>query len=234
MGLVSRLGNLWRGFLSLWISGREGAPGDRLRERHQLDGREVLAAEEGHGGHHPPPRGHRRALQADRRELAQTEAELNAARGDQPGRSRGGADPEEEPARRRHRRAEGGARFRAEGRRLAPRRRSSACRARSGSSRPSGTRCWPRCSRRRRASRSRSSSTVSRSTPRSRRSTTCASTSRTTIAEANLGESCSESSLDARLATLRNQAGDVQAKQQLAELKAKRRRSRPVRARRRM
>jgi len=45
---------------------------------------------------------------------------------------------------------------------------------------------------------------------------------RTTIAEANLGRELSESSLDARLATLRNQAGDVQAKQQLAELKAKR------------
>jgi phage shock protein A len=45
---------------------------------------------------------------------------------------------------------------------------------------------------------------------------------RTTIAEANLGRELSESSLDARLASLRNQAGDVQAKQQLAELKAKR------------
>ena len=45
---------------------------------------------------------------------------------------------------------------------------------------------------------------------------------RTTIAEANLGRELSESSLDARLAALRNQAGDVQARQQLAELKAKR------------
>ena len=45
---------------------------------------------------------------------------------------------------------------------------------------------------------------------------------RNTIAEANLGRELSESSLDARLATLRNQVGDVQAKQQLAELKAKR------------
>jgi phage shock protein A len=45
---------------------------------------------------------------------------------------------------------------------------------------------------------------------------------RTTIAEANLGREMSESSLDARLAALRNQAGDVQAKQQLAELKARR------------
>lgn len=42
-----------------------------------------------------------------------------------------------------------------------------------------------------------------------------------TIAEANLGQELSESSLDARLASLRSQAGDVQAKQQLAELKAK-------------
>jgi phage shock protein A len=42
-----------------------------------------------------------------------------------------------------------------------------------------------------------------------------------TIAEANLGRELSESSLDSRLAALRNQAGDVQAKQQLAELKAK-------------
>jgi phage shock protein A len=42
-----------------------------------------------------------------------------------------------------------------------------------------------------------------------------------TIAEANLGQELSGSSLDARLAALRTQAGDVQAKQQLAELKAK-------------
>jgi phage shock protein A len=42
-----------------------------------------------------------------------------------------------------------------------------------------------------------------------------------TIAEANLGKELSESSLDSRLAALRTQAGDVQAKQQLAELKAK-------------
>ena len=41
------------------------------------------------------------------------------------------------------------------------------------------------------------------------------------IAEANLGKELSESSLDSRLAALKNQAGDVQAKQQLAELKAK-------------
>ena len=42
-----------------------------------------------------------------------------------------------------------------------------------------------------------------------------------TIAEANLGKELSESSLDSRLAALRSQTGDVQAKQQLAELKAK-------------
>ena len=42
-----------------------------------------------------------------------------------------------------------------------------------------------------------------------------------TIAQANLGKELSESSLDSRLAALRSQAGDVQAKQQLAELKAK-------------
>jgi phage shock protein A len=44
---------------------------------------------------------------------------------------------------------------------------------------------------------------------------------KTTIAEANLGRELGDSSLDARLAALRNQAGDVQARQQLAELKAK-------------
>jgi phage shock protein A len=44
---------------------------------------------------------------------------------------------------------------------------------------------------------------------------------KTTIAEANLGKELSESSLDSRLTSLRNQVGDVQAKQQLAELKAK-------------
>src|SRR3954471_14975936 len=42
-----------------------------------------------------------------------------------------------------------------------------------------------------------------------------------TIAEANLGSELAGTSLDARLATLRNQTGDVVAKQQLAELKAK-------------
>jgi phage shock protein A len=42
-----------------------------------------------------------------------------------------------------------------------------------------------------------------------------------TIAEANLGAELSDSSLDTRLAALRNQSGDVQARQQLAELKAK-------------
>ena len=42
-----------------------------------------------------------------------------------------------------------------------------------------------------------------------------------TIAEANLGQELAGSSLDVRLAALKTQAGDVQAKQQLAELKAK-------------
>jgi len=45
---------------------------------------------------------------------------------------------------------------------------------------------------------------------------------KTTVAAANLGKELSESSLDGRLASLRSQAGDVQAKQQLAEIKAKR------------
>jgi phage shock protein A len=42
-----------------------------------------------------------------------------------------------------------------------------------------------------------------------------------TIAEANLSKELSDSSLDSRLAGLRNQVGDVQAKQELAELKAR-------------
>jgi phage shock protein A len=42
-----------------------------------------------------------------------------------------------------------------------------------------------------------------------------------TIAEANLGKELSESSLDSRLNALRSQVGDVQARNQLAELKAK-------------
>jgi phage shock protein A len=42
-----------------------------------------------------------------------------------------------------------------------------------------------------------------------------------TIAEANLGQELAGSSLDVRLAALKVQAGDVQAQQQLAELKAK-------------
>jgi phage shock protein A len=45
---------------------------------------------------------------------------------------------------------------------------------------------------------------------------------KTTIAEANLGKELADTSLDSRLAALRGQVGDVQAKQQLAELKAKR------------
>lgn len=44
---------------------------------------------------------------------------------------------------------------------------------------------------------------------------------KTTIAEANLGKELSESSLDSRLSALRNQVGDVQAHKQLAEMKAK-------------
>jgi len=43
-----------------------------------------------------------------------------------------------------------------------------------------------------------------------------------TIAEADLGRELSESSLDARLDALRGQAGEVQARAQLAEMKAKR------------
>lgn len=42
-----------------------------------------------------------------------------------------------------------------------------------------------------------------------------------TIAEANLGKELSDTSLDGRLANLRNQVGDVQAKQELAALKAR-------------
>jgi phage shock protein A len=45
---------------------------------------------------------------------------------------------------------------------------------------------------------------------------------KTTIAQANLGKELSESSLDSKLAAVRAQVGDVQARQQLAELKAKR------------
>src|SRR4051812_10314793 len=42
-----------------------------------------------------------------------------------------------------------------------------------------------------------------------------------TIAEANLSKELSDSSLDARLSNLKNQVGDVQAKQELAALKAR-------------
>jgi phage shock protein A len=44
---------------------------------------------------------------------------------------------------------------------------------------------------------------------------------KTTIAEASLGKELSESSLDSRLDKLKGQVGDVQAKKQLEELKAK-------------
>lgn len=43
-----------------------------------------------------------------------------------------------------------------------------------------------------------------------------------TIAEANLSKELSDSSLDARLGKLRNQVGDVQARKELDELKARR------------
>jgi phage shock protein A len=43
-----------------------------------------------------------------------------------------------------------------------------------------------------------------------------------TIAEANLGKELSESTLDAKLDAIKSQVGEAQAKQQLAELKAKR------------
>ncbi len=42
-----------------------------------------------------------------------------------------------------------------------------------------------------------------------------------TIAEANLGRELTESSLDAKLQAVKSQVGDAQARQQLAELKAK-------------
>jgi phage shock protein A len=44
---------------------------------------------------------------------------------------------------------------------------------------------------------------------------------KTTIAEANLGKELSESSLDARLNKLKSQVGDVQSRKQLDEMKAK-------------
>jgi len=43
-----------------------------------------------------------------------------------------------------------------------------------------------------------------------------------TIAQANLGDELSSSSLDSRLAALKSQTGDAQAKQQLADLKTRR------------
>lgn len=45
---------------------------------------------------------------------------------------------------------------------------------------------------------------------------------RNTIAEANLTKELADSSLDARLANLRNQVGDVQARQELEAIKARR------------
>ncbi len=42
-----------------------------------------------------------------------------------------------------------------------------------------------------------------------------------TIAEANLGKELSDSSLDTRLSALKNQVGDVQARQELANIKAR-------------
>jgi len=45
---------------------------------------------------------------------------------------------------------------------------------------------------------------------------------KTTIAEANLGSELAGTSLDARLDALKSKVGDVQARQQLAELKARR------------
>ena len=83
--------------VDLDLGRREGAPGDRLRERHQLDGREVHEAEDRHRGHHPAARGHRRALPEGRRaSWPRPRRELSGRRRHEPGRPRGRPDPEEE------------------------------------------------------------------------------------------------------------------------------------------
>ena len=167
MGLVSRFGNLWRGFLSLWISDIEKqhpeiayenainsmvekysqlktATAAIIRRREDIDER----------------------VQQATKELAQTEAELDAA-----------VETNQDDLalvliQKKNQLAADMAELKTEldtapgGRRLARRRRSSACRARFASSRPSATRCWRRCSRRRRASASASSSMACRSTPK--------------------------------------------------------------------
>ena len=61
-GFFARLAKSVEGLRQLLDLGhREGASRDRVRERDQLDDREVLEAEEGDGGDHPPARGSRRA-----------------------------------------------------------------------------------------------------------------------------------------------------------------------------
>ena len=222
ISFFARLGNLWKGFLSLWISDIEKehpeiayenainsmiekysklkkATAAIIRRREEIDERygkanEGAGPDRGRARTSPsrPTRTTWRSSSSRRRTSSSTESPSSRATSTSPRRT---------PTR--------------------PRRRSSRCSARSRSSRPRGTSCSPRCSRRRRASASRSSSRASRSTPRSRRSTTCASTSRTPSPRRTSARSCRTPRSTSRLAALRNQVGDVQAKQQLAELKAK-------------
>ena len=80
MGVISRLGNLWKGFFALDLRHREGASGDRVRERDQLDGRRSTRSSRA-----PPRRSSAgaksstSAIKQATAELAQTEAELNTA-----------------------------------------------------------------------------------------------------------------------------------------------------------
>ena len=127
--VISRLGNLWKGFLSLWISDIEKEHPEIAYENAINSMIEKYAKlEERHGGDHPPPRGPRRALQEGERRAGADRGGAERRGGDQPGRSRGRPDPEEEPAHRRHRRDEGRARDGAAAMPTRPRRRSSACR----------------------------------------------------------------------------------------------------------
>ena len=177
-------------------------------------------AEDRDGGDHPPPRRGRRACQAGDQGAGADRGRARRRRRDEPGRSRRRPDPEEEPARRGHRRAEDRAGHRAERRRLARRRRCIGVQTEIRKLKASATRCWPRCSRRRRASRIQeqldglSVDAEVKALDNVREHIKTRSPRRTSA------RSWPTSSLDSRLAALRNQVGDVQAKQQLAELKA--------------
>ena len=221
-GVFTRLGNLWRGFLSIWISdvekahpeiAYENAINSMIEKYSRLKSATaaiIRRREE-----------HRRALQEDERRPYADRSRSRDRRRNEPGRPRRRPHSEEESAHGGPRRLQGGARLRPEGRRIGQVVADE--RADRDPEAEGGTRVDAR------------EDAVGPGRIKIQEQIDGLSVDaevkaldgvrehiRNTIAEANLGRELGDSSLDARLAALRNQSGDVQARQQLAELKAKR------------